>query len=193
MKKVYIIHGWEGSPQEAIHKWLKLELESNDFEVSIPEMPNPDAPKIEPWVSKLKDIIKPDKDTYLIGHSIGCQTILRYLETLPTDSKVGGVILLAPWMHLDETTIQEEPDSIEIAKQWVETPIIWEKVKSHTSNFIAIFSDNDPYVPSSEKDLFEKNLRAKTILEHNKGHYNESDGVIEVPAVLEEILRIINN
>lgn len=39
MKKVYIIHGWEGYPEENWLPWLKLELESGGFEVNVPQMP----------------------------------------------------------------------------------------------------------------------------------------------------------
>ena len=57
-------------------------------------MPNPGEPSIEAWVPFLeKNVKNVDADTYLIGHS-GCQTILRYLATLPADQKAGGVLCL---------------------------------------------------------------------------------------------------
>ncbi len=104
-KRVFIIHGWGGSPEEAIHNWLKKSLEKKGFSVFVPEMPDTENPVIEKWVTHLGKIAKnPDKDTYFIGHSIGCQTILRYLENI--SSKLGGVILVAPWMHLQGDRIR---------------------------------------------------------------------------------------
>lgn len=91
-RRAFIIHGWSGSPGEGWLPWLGRELEQRDFSVVRPAMPSTDAPKINAWVEHLRDIVGfVDAHTYFVGHSIGCQTILRYLETLPRDSRVGGV------------------------------------------------------------------------------------------------------
>jgi len=178
-KRVFIIHGWEATPESEFHPWLKKELEAKGFEVITPEMPDTAAPKINAWVGKLSEIVgKINEDTYFIGHSIGCQTILRYLETLPVTTKIGGVVLLAPWMHLDKKTMKEEgEEGIEIAKPWVETPLNWSKVTSHIKGkIVAIFSDNDPYVPLTDSEIFKEKLNAKIIIEKEKGHFTDDDG-----------------
>jgi hypothetical protein len=171
VKRLFIIHGWGGSPKEILLQLLKDKFSKEGFETHIPEMPDTDNPKINLWINKLKEIVKnPDKDTYFIGHSIGSQAVLRYLETLY--NKVGKVILIAPWMHLDKNTIEEEgEETAEIAKPWMETPINWKRIKGVTNNFLCVFSDNDPYVPLSEKELFRKELGAKVITERNMGHF----------------------
>ena len=84
MKKIYLIHGWGGSSGEGWFSWLKRNLEKQNFEVYVFNMPDSDNPKIETWVKYLeKNIKNVDKDTFFIGHSIGCQTIMRFLEKLP--------------------------------------------------------------------------------------------------------------
>ncbi len=184
MKRVFIIHGWDGYPEEGWFPWLKEELEQEDFVVQVPSMPNAKAPKIDSWVSFLKKIVgKPDKETFFVGHSIGCQTILRYLETLPMDIKVGGVILVAGFVHLN----LEEGEDEKIAKPWLETPINWNNIREHIKNIVAIFSDNDPFVPLSDSKIFKNKLKAKIIIEHNKGHFSGSDKVTKLPIVLESI------
>ena len=83
MKKVYIIHGWEGDPQNNWFPWLKKELESKGFEVFVPEMPDTDKPVKSVWLKTMQELVKnPDANTYLVGHSMGCQAIQRYLESL---------------------------------------------------------------------------------------------------------------
>ena len=191
MKKVIIVHGWEGSPEEPIHKWLSLELRTKGYEVIAPEMPEAETPVIEKWLAKLNEVSNPDVETIFVGHSIGCQAVLRYLEKLPENIKIKGIVLIAPWMKLDSQTLEEEGEEVkEVAKPWMETPIDFRKVKVHTENITAIFSDNDPYVPVSQKDLFERELGAKIIIEHEKGHFTESDGVAELPSALEAIKRL---
>ena len=189
--KAIIIHGWEGKPGEAWQKWLKVKLEEKGWKVETPKMPNSAEPKINEWVGKLKELENIDDKTYFIGHSIGCQAILRYLETLDGE-KVGGCVFVAPWMELDEKTIEEEGEEVkEIARPWVETPINWEKVKQHTSKFICILSDNDYYVPLTNKELFEKNLNAEVFIEKEKGHFAPQDNVDELPIVLEKIEELV--
>jgi len=175
-----------------MHKWLKEKLEEKGFEVIVPEMPNPAKPKIEEWVGKLKEVVgNPNGETYLIGHSVGCQGVLRYLETLSEGLKIGGMVLIAPWMHLDKNTIEEEGEEVkEIAKPWMEIPISFENVKSHTDKIVCIFSDNDPYVPLSETELFKKFLDAEIIIEKGKGHFTSSDNVIENEIALNKILEM---
>ncbi len=187
-KRVFIVHGWDGSPDELLHKWLKAELEKNGFRVVVPQMPNSKKPMIEAWVSKLEEIVgAPDKDTILVGHSIDCQTILRYLEKLNPASKVGGVVFVAPWLTLLNLESEEE---WRVADPWLNTPIRETDIIKHTPKITAIFSDNDPYVPSENIELFKKRFNAEIIIEHQKGHFTADDGVEKLESALNAILEI---
>ncbi|MFA5887673.1 MAG: alpha/beta hydrolase [Candidatus Nanoarchaeia archaeon] len=183
-KQVFIIHGWGGNPEEGWFPWLKKELEKKRFHVEIPHMPDTDNPKIESWVSFLKKTIKnPDKDTYFVGHSIGCQTILRYLQGI--NAKIGGTVFVAGWITLKGLETDEE---WAIAKPWIETPIDFGKVKKSMNKCAAIFSGNDPFVPIDNSNVFKENLGAKIIIEKQKGHFSGSDNVKELPSALKELL-----
>ena len=85
--------------------------------------------------------------------------------------KISGILLIAPWMELDKETIKEEGEEVkEIARPWMETPIDL-KNKNKNKKYNSDFSDDDYFVPFSQKDLFEKELNAKIIVEHNMGHF----------------------
>lgn len=184
--KIYIIHGWDGSPDEPMLKHIKKEAESLRHKVTILEMPEPAVPTISAWMNTIDDSVKPDKDTVFIGHSIGCQAILRYLETITTP--IRAIILIAPWMTLDEEALRKEGEEmLEIAGPWVNTPINWELVKKNAGKVICLFSDNDPYVPLSNADTFRDNLNAKIIIEKDKGHFSEDTGVKSNRTVIEEL------
>ena len=95
-KRVFIIYGWEGNPENCWFPWLKKELENKGFSVIVPSMPHPDAPEIKSWVGHLNSVAgEADENTYFVGHSIGCQTILRYIEQLPQEVKIGGIVCVA--------------------------------------------------------------------------------------------------
>ncbi|MEX0649403.1 MAG: alpha/beta fold hydrolase [Candidatus Andersenbacteria bacterium] len=187
VKRAYIIHGWDGYPEEGWFPWAKAELEKQGFVVEVPNMPHPDRPTIDDWVGHLTKLVgQPDEVTYLIGHSMGCQTILRYLASL-NGRKVGGAILIAGFFELVPLESDEEK---EIVKPWLKTPIDFEKVKAATNNITVILSDNDEWVPlERNKQLFEQYLSPTIITEHAKGHYSGSSGVKELPAVLEAVLK----
>lgn len=152
-------------------------------------MPNTSEPEIKSWVNKIKETAnKVNEETVFIGHSIGCQAILRFLEKLSSEEKVGKCIFVAPWMNLDRKTIEEEGEEVkEIAKPWIETPIDFEKVRSHCKNLVCLFSTNDSYVSLSEEDIFKERLNAQIVVMKNKGHFTGDDGVFEIPEILEFI------
>lgn len=190
MKRVFIIHGWGGDPEESWFPWMKSELEKKGVQVFVPAMPDTDHPKIETWVPFLSELLgTPDPETFFVGHSIGCQTILRYLETLPEDTKIGGAVFVGGWYNV--RNIDDEEDK-EIVGPWVITPRNDEKIKKIIGGkAVAIFSDNDPYVSLDNKPIWEEKVGAKTILEKGKGHFNDDSNVTELPSALQALLEMI--
>lgn len=192
MKRVFIIHGWDGYPEEGWFPWLRQELENREFEVEVPAMPDPAEPKIETWVPFLKELVgKVDENTFFVGHSIGCQLILRFLETLPEDAKIGGAVFVAGWYNLRNLETEEEE---RIAGPWVNTPRDDEKIRKFLEGkSVAIFSDNDPWVIPENQDSWKEKVGAKIIVEHDKGHFSGSDGVTELPSALNALLGTAGN
>ncbi|HLC31881.1 MAG TPA: alpha/beta fold hydrolase [Candidatus Nanoarchaeia archaeon] len=187
MKRIILIHGWGGFPEEAWFPWLKRELEKNKIQLIIPSMPHPDTPTIEEWVTKLAKLVgTPDKELILIGHSIGCQTILRYLQT--QSQKIAGCVLVAPWFTLSNIETEAEE---KIAEPWIKTPFDFQKIKRNAQKITAIFSTNDEFVPLSNTDLFKKNLGAAIIIEQNKGHFSQSDNLKTLPSALNAVVSLL--
>lgn len=190
-KRVFIVYGWDGYPEEGWFPWLKKELEVKGFEVYVPQLPEAGRPRINNWVPKLAEVVgNADENTYFVGHSMGCQTIARYLETSPEGLKVGGAVFVAGFFKR-LTGLEDDPDVQETDKHWLGAPLNFEKVKSHLPKSIAIFSDNDPYVPLDNQHDFRDKLGSEIIVEKNMGHFSGgSDGVTELPVVLQSIIKI---
>lgn len=184
--KAVIVHRWDGNPQSDWYSWLKKELEKRKWKVIIQKMPNTSEPEITAWVNYLNKVVgNPDEETYFIGHSIGCQTIMRYLAGLPSNTKIGGVVFVAGWVKLQNL---DDKEAKAIAKPWLETPINFTKIKEKTKNITVILSDNDPYVDYKEhKLLFTQKLNAKIISEKGKGHFTEENGITKIPKVVREL------
>lgn len=190
-KRAFIVHGWDGYPEEGWFPWLKKELEAKGFEVFVPQLPDAGSPRIHAWVPKLAGAVgTADEHTYFVGHSIGCQTITRYLETLPERVKVGGAVFVAGFFK-QLVGLEDDPDVRETARHWLDASISLEKVKFHLPKSVAIFSDDDPWVPLDNQDDFRDKLGSEIIVERGKGHFSgERDGMKELPIVVEKLLEL---
>lgn len=190
-KRVFIIHGWGGHPENAWFPWIKNELEKRGFEVHIPAMPDSDNPKIEVWVSFLKNLVgKCDENTYFIGHSMGCRTIIKYLGELEENEKAGGAVFVAGWVNLTPMAMGTEEEK-KIVRQWLAVEVNYEKAKKLGRKFVTIFSDDDEYVPFEENSkVYKEKLESEIILEHGRGHFDDDSGIKELPSALSAILEI---
>jgi len=181
---ILIIHGWGATAKSDWFPFVKNKLTKKEYNVDIPLMPNTDKPKINKWVGKLKKL-NPTKNTIIVGHSVGCQTILRYLEK---ENKIfNKIILVAPWVTIKEENADED-EPWEIAKPWAETPIDFNKIKNKSKKFIIIYSENDIY--GVKKDIFDlkDKLNAKIVNLGKKGHICQEDGITQLPELIKEIV-----
>jgi uncharacterized protein len=184
MKRAHIIHCWEGYPNYCWYPQTKKELEEKDFVVEVPEMPETDLPKLSLWLPKMVEVIgTPDEEVVLIGHSIGSVTILRYLESLSEDQRVGTVVLVAGFTH---------DLGFEELNNFFQTPLDLEKIKTKASRFVLIHSDDDPYVPITEGELLKEKLGAQLIVKHAMKHFSgpvdNEESCISLPDVTNAIL-----
>ena len=192
MKKIYLVHCWEGHANDGWYPWLEKEISDENVKLIKFDMPNTENPKIEEWVNFLDSKVNNlDKDTYFIGHSIGCQTIMRYLETKEV-SHIGGMLFVCPWLDLLPEAIADE-ESYFTAKPWITTPINFNKIIEFTDNINCIFSDDDYFVSLNQEKEFREKLNANIYVVKNKGHISAEDNVYELPEILEVCKNMLNN
>ena len=191
IKRVFIVHGWDGYPEEGWFPWLKKNLEEKGFEVFVPQLPDAGNPRIEQWVPALAAAVgHPDEQTYLVGHSMGCQAIARYLETLPAGQKVGGAVFVAGFFKR-LTGLEDDPEVRETDRHWLEAPLDFQKVKAHLPKSMAIFSDDDPWVPPDNQEDFRDKLGSEIAIEHGQGHFSGGRGkIFDLPIDLEKVAYI---
>ncbi|MDX1512590.1 MAG: alpha/beta hydrolase [Gammaproteobacteria bacterium] len=179
MKRVILCHRWGGSPDSVWYPWAQRELERQGFNVEIPAMPDPDQPRLERWLPALSDAVgNPDAHTILVGHSLGCANILRYLEQLGGEGRVGGAVLVAGFA--------DSMNNEEIAS-FFETPFDYTAIRSRCRAFVAIHSNDDPAAaPDYLRHAmgFMDSLRARVVLIPGGGHFSEGEGCTELPDVI---------
>ena len=185
--RAVIVHGLSGEPQYAWYPWVASQLEANGITVDVPEMPNPDEPQLKDWLTHLQEVIgTPNEHLALIGHSLGCAAVLRYLESLPGGVKVGKVILVAGFT--DQIGFREFDN-------FFKKPLDFEKIKAKSAaGFIAIQSSDDPFVAEQYGTRLKEELGAELIIKHEVGHMSgpldDNESCTELPEVVEEVTDI---
>lgn len=188
---MFIIHGWEDTPESNWIPWLRAVLERKGFSVHAPLMPDTEDPKIEKWVHHLADIVGlPDKNTYFVAHSMGCQAVLRYLEQLRPGEMIGGAVFVAGFLTIRKERMAGEAKRV--LSPWVERKIDLRKAKPHAANFVSIVSDNDPYIALDDSETFKSELGSKIIVIPGAGHFTTatSPKFNELHAALNELQKM---
>ncbi|HYM64017.1 MAG TPA: alpha/beta hydrolase [Gaiellaceae bacterium] len=185
MRRLGIVHRWGGAPGADWYPWLRDELRALDpppFDaIGIPELPAPDTPRPETWVPALAEWLGEDpRDraaTVLVGHSIGCQTIVRSLAE--GGPPVEGCLLVAPWFWLDEDSRDET------SELWA-TPLDDAAARAAAGKVVALLSRDDPYTSDWEANAraCEARVGAEVVVEPGGGHFTGD----REPKVLELVL-----
>ncbi len=181
--KVFLFHCWGGDGRSCWSGWLADQLRAKGIQVIAPDFPERATPHIEDWLAEVRSKVKtfdPKDEWVLVGHSLGCPTIMRLLESFDEKEKVKGIILVSSFAK--DFMIAE-------LLNFVYKPFDWEKIKDNAKKRVVVHSDNDPFFPLEEGERIAKLLDAQFIVEHNAGHINEGSGFTKY----ERLLEIINN
>lgn len=184
-KRLFIIHGYEGSPHANWLPWLKREAEKNGFEVFVPALPNPNKPILEHWLNCLQEVVdKVDRNTYFIGHSLGCATILRFLQRQTGTSQAGGVVLVAGFA---------EPISLSELNGFTSGDWDDKRIINAAHKITIINSDDDPLVPLVVGERMRDRFGAKLVVMHGAGHISEDFGYTKLSEALGELNQLAAN
>lgn len=187
MKRLCIIPRWAGSPEKDYYPWLRASLDDHSprafDEVLSPEMPEPQTPTIAAWTDRIREVVGTDPgtlgQTVLLGHSVGCQAVLRFLASLPEGTRVAGVLCVAGWFGVDKPW--------ETIRPWMDTPIDDAAVRARAAKIVVLLSDDDPFTSdhATNASLWKERLGADVVFATGRKHFNDA----REPAVLETLLR----
>lgn len=180
-KNVIIVHGYTASPQKNWFPWLKAELGSLGALVYVPEMPESSSPNPDKWQQYLTDLpIEIDENTLFIGHSLGCVTVLRFLEQqLTKQQKVGGYILVSGF--------DSEQETLPELASHTQDQLNYDVLINASDKRVSIISSNDEIVSPKSSKLLANSLKTEIVVEDNAGHFLDRDGYVEFPSLLKII------
>jgi len=159
--KVILLHGNGGcTPTDNWFPYCKAELEKIGLSVIARQFPDAYFARAEYWLSFLKEELKADKDTILIGHSSGALAAMRFAET---NQLLGSVLVAA--MHTD-LSIETEALSGYYDKPWQ-----WQAIKDNQQWIIQFASKDDPWIPIKEPRFVQEQLNAEYYEFIDQGHF----------------------
>ena len=174
MKKVVIIHGNGGCTGNHFWiPWLKAALEEKGILVVAPTMPDNIEAKASAWLPYMRDVLKCDEETVIIGHSSGAVAAMRYAE----EHKLLGSVLIGACY----TDLGYESERI---AGYYDAPWQLDKIKNNQQWTMLVASSDDPYIPISEPRFIHDNLGGDYCEFADKGHFMSP----EVPELLPMIL-----
>lgn len=178
IKKIIFIHGNGGTDWKfAWTPWLKKEIEKLGIEAIFETFPDSKLARKEFWLPFLKNTLKADEDTLLIGWSSGAVAAMRYAE----NNKIFGSILISPCY----TDLGIESEKI---SDYYSTPWKWEEIRENQKNICLIYSKDDPFIPLEEFEFISKKLNPKVYIFEDKGHFIEES---DFPQIVEYIKKLL--
>jgi len=145
-----ILHGHSGKPTGGFRPWLKNELEKQNYHVSIPALPNTNNPEVKEQVEFVLKNQKFDKNTVLVGHSLGSVVALKVVENL--ESPIKKLILAAGFI---EPKFKDEKRDIRNEYNW---NFDFERIKRNVKKIIILRDSSDYAVPHEQADKIKEKI-----------------------------------
>ncbi len=182
MIKFVIIHGNGGSTKNNCWiPWLKIELEKKGFSVNTPTMPDNFYARSSIWLPYMKNELKCDEKTIVIGHSSGAVAAMRYAE----NQKLLGCMLIGA----SYTDLGYEDERI---SGYFSTPWLWDKIKTNQQWIIQLASTDDPCIPITEAQHIHKNLDTDYYEFSHHGHFLDNT-LPEAFSILFNKIKLLKN
>ncbi|MFQ5493057.1 MAG: RBBP9/YdeN family alpha/beta hydrolase [Candidatus Dojkabacteria bacterium] len=174
MKNAIILQGWYQKTNANWYPWLKDQLRSKGYEVHLPDLPtiHTDRPDLQIQLDYLFDNLEVNRDTILIGHSLGSLLALRVAEKVELDK----IFLVAGW---DFNDLTEEHQLF-----W-EKPVNHSKIIENVGEIYCYSSDNDPYITAFHAEEMCKRLKGTFVLVEGAGHFTTKDGVTKIDRLVQ--------
>ncbi|HST72830.1 RBBP9/YdeN family alpha/beta hydrolase [Kocuria rosea] len=182
VRRVAVVHGYDAAPDSHWFPWLRERLAARGVQVVLVELPEPSFPEAGAWLDAVgRAVGGVDEHTHLVGHSLGCITVLRHLARLPQPWTLGGIVLVAGFTGRLE--------SVPLLDDFLAEDVDLAAVRANTRHRLVLRSDEDPTVPAAATEELAARLGAELRVVPGAGHFCGSDGVSRLPVVLDALTR----
>jgi predicted alpha/beta hydrolase family esterase len=169
-----ILHGLYGSGPGHWQTWLAARLRERGSRVSYPELPEPDAPRLDRWLEALDgELARAPDGLVVLCHSLACVLWLQHARR-DGPPRAERVLLVAP-----------PSPSVELpgARGFFPLSVEPEEVAHAARSTRIVATDNDPYCPEGAKQLYGESLDLPVCVVEGGGHINPDAGYGPWPEV----------
>ena len=178
---VYIVHGYKASPADHWFQWLKRELKGHGIVSKVITLPNSSSPNPDIWHNTLATNIPIlSENTFIVAHSLGGVSTLRYLQAQNSKKTIGGLILVSPF----SSQLPGLPQLDAFTKEHID----YEKVMKMVGKKAVMASPQDPIVPYAFSQEVVDKFQAKLYPINDAGHFLAENGYDKFPQLLELLL-----
>lgn len=179
IKTIVVAHALEQSPEGLWYPWIKEIAATKGLTATIPQLPNPQHPELKSWEETIGTAanISP-KNTILIGHSLGCTTLLHFLNNYNKKEKFPLLLLVAP-------TIFDV--GYESLREFFSEPFQLSSLQNKVDKIIVIVTPTDPVL---KPDPLQHGLKlvneadAKLLVIKKGNHFWNGDDLSELKMVI---------
>ena len=182
-----ILHGWGGNKPEHWQEWLAEQLRASGAGVHYPKMPNPEAPKLAPWLLRVHEAVKelPDSGVTVLCHSLGAITWMHYATA--ADRQIADrALLVAPPYVARGLPPADTPPGI---SGFFPPPLDSASISRAAGETTLIYGENDCYGTEDQTKAYSDALRIPMHLLSGAGHVSPYWGYGAWPWVLDWCLR----
>ena len=185
LMKVFIIHGYQSSPEQHWFPWLATKIEQMGSQCEIVHLQGSDQPDFATWRQNLEAQVHPlNEQTIIVAHSLGCISVLDYLSEALNGRLIKAIFMVAGFNE-KLTALPELNQFVQQAK--LNDALLRFRIQQRYS----LFSCNDPLVPAPLSIRFGQLLNAQMIEVKKAGHFMQSDGLSEFPQLWEKLEKLL--
>ena len=173
--RIVVAHGYRADPSRHWFPWLVDHYGADT--VSVMALPNSEAPDVETWVHAASAAIgEVDEDTILVGHSLGCVTLLNALHRHSGDGRLAALVLVAGFV--------DPLPNLPALDPFVAEPLDLERIRHRTAVRHVLRSDDDDVVDVPFTERLARLLDAPVTVVPGAGHFVDRQGIREIAELL---------
>jgi uncharacterized protein len=178
--RVVVVHGLGASADSHWFAAVRDRYAPHGVDVHVVDLPHSSSPELGAWLATVADAIgTPDEQTVLVGHSLGCITLLQHLAARTDDWRLGGLVLVAGFAAKVPGIGEVDP--------FVARPVPGREIAERTARRHVVVADDDPIVPRHLTEDLARLLDADLTVVDGGGHFRAREGFDRLPA-LETVL-----
>ena len=172
--RLFVVHGYQTQVDSHWFRWLCQQFPQTD--AHIVALPDSHHPQFEAWLSALQAAIgQVDANTFIVAHSLGCVSTLRFLNGQTDAHTLGGLALVAGFAE----PLQNLPE----LDAFTTAGLDWTRLQNHINHRLVVLSEDDAVVAPAATERLATALHAPLLRLNQRGHFMSQNGCDTLPEV----------